>query len=262
MNKVPEWWDTKAHIPDYPEIVGSWKPAAAAYREENPPEVLAYGEGKRHTMDLFGASHVRSPLLFIHGGWWQAPLDKSDFSHLARGPNALGIPVAVMSYDLCPKVGIGDILEQTREATRVLFEKFGEPVVVSGHSAGGHLAACLLATEDRVKAAYAISGVFDLMELLGKPLNNALRLDADTARQLSPVLWEGPKGKPFDAVVGAQETNGFKRQTAIMTQVWEDQGTVVRSSEIPGAHHLNIIAGLADPNSPMSQRILEMASNF
>lgn len=260
MNETPEWWDTKAHVPDYAEIIGSWKPSAATYREKHPPEVLKYGEGERHTMDLFDTGTGRSPLLFIHGGFWQIPLDKSHFSHLARGPNALGVPVAVMSHDLCPEVSIGDILEQTHQATRVLFERFGEAIVVSGHSAGGHLAACLLATEARVKAAYAVSGVFDLRKLLGTPLNNALKLDADTARQLSPLLWKGPKEKTLDAVVGGQESEGFKRQTAAMTRAWKNQGVVVQSSEIPNAHHLNVIAGLADPDSPMSQRILELNS--
>lgn len=165
-----------------------------------------------------------------------------------------------MSYDLCPKVGLGDILEQARQATRVLVERSGGPIVVSGHSAGGHLASCLLATEAQVKAAYALSGVFDLRELLGTPLNNALKLDVDTASRLSPLLWTGPRGKIFDAVVGEQESEGFKQQTAAMTRIWEDQHVAVQSNEIPNAHHLNVIAGLADPDSPMSKRILEMVN--
>lgn len=165
-----------------------------------------------------------------------------------------------MSHDLCPDVRIGEILKQTRQATRVLAERAGQAVVVSGHSAGGHLAACLLATEAQVKAAYAISGVFDLRELLGTPLNTALRLAEDSARELSPVLWTAPSGKPLDAVVGGLETDGFKRQTAAMAAAWERQGALVRSSEIPNTHHLNVIAGLADPNSPMCRRILEMVN--
>jgi arylformamidase len=260
MSETPEWWDTRAFAPDHREVIGSWKPASAAYYKEHPPEVLKYGEGDRHTMDLFDAGHGRSPMLFIHGGFWQVPLDKSYFAHMAKGPNALDVPVAVMSYDLCPNVGIGDILGQARKAVRVLLERYGQPIVVSGHSAGGQLAACLLATEASVKAAYALSGVFDLRGLIGTPLNTALRLDPESAEKLSPLLWNGPQGKPFEAVVGAQESEGFREQTAAMVRAWGEQGVVTQRHELQDKHHFNIIAGLADPNSPTSQRILEMVN--
>ncbi len=259
MSEKIDWWDTRRLVPNYREImVDGWKPSAAAYRAQHPPEVLRYGEGERHTIDLFGTGTDLAPMLFIHGGFWHAPLDKSFFSHLAGGPNALGVPVAVMSYDLCPAVSIENILDQTSQAARILMERFGKPIVVSGHSAGGHAVAHLLG-QPEVKAGYAISAVSDLRTLVNAPFNNALRLDADTAKRLSPVFWEGPKGKTFDAVVGAEEHEGFKAQTAEIAQAWKTQGVVVQNSEIPGAHHLNVIAGLTDPNTSMSQRILEMA---
>ncbi len=259
MSENPQWWDTRALIPDYRDImVGErgWKPKAAAYREQHPPRELRYGQGERHTLDLFDTGTDLPPLLFIHGGFWHAPLNKSFFSHLATGPNALGIPVGVMSYDLCPEVSIDEILEQTVKAARLLIERFGE-IVVSGHSAGGHAVAHLL-SQPGVKAGYAISAVSDLRTLIHAPFNTALKLDAAAAQRLSPLFWEPPKGKTLDAVVGALEHEGFREQTARLAQAWEQQGVLIRTSEIPGSHHLSVIDGLADPNSPMSQRILEM----
>src|ERR1043166_10270788 len=64
------------------------------------------------------------------------------FSHCARGLNAHGISVAVPTYDLCPAVTVADIIMQMRMASREL-ATLGQSLVVSGHSAGGHLAACL-----------------------------------------------------------------------------------------------------------------------
>ncbi len=259
MSETPEWWDTRKLIPNYREImVDGWKPSAADYRKQHAPKVLHYGEGERHTIDLFETREGHAPLLFIHGGFWHAPLDKSFFSHLAKGPNALGVPVAVMSYDLCPKVSIDNILEQTSQAARLLIERFGQPIVVAGHSAGGHAVTHLLRQPD-VKAGYAISAVSDLRTLVYAPFNEALKLDTETAKRLSPLWWEAPKGKTLDAVVGALEHEGFKAQTDSLAQTWGEQGVLVRSSQVAGAHHLKVIDGLADPNSPMSQRILEMA---
>ena len=122
-------------------------------------------------------------------------------SQMARGPNGRGISVAVAGYDLCPNVTVADIVEQMRAATCVL-AKLGQSLVISGHSAGGHLAACLLATDwhlkdpslpgDLVIAAYTISGLFDLVPLVGTSINNALGLDSATARSASPLFWEAP----------------------------------------------------------------------
>ena len=84
-----------------------------------------------------------------------------------------------------------------------------------GHSAGGHLAACLLAQDwkafasdapaDLVPAAYAISGVFDLSPLVHVSQNSDLRLDEAEARRVSPLHWKVPAGRTLDAVVGALE---------------------------------------------------------
>ena len=78
--------------------------------------------------------------------------------------------------------------------------RLGRPLVISGHSAGGHLAACLLATdwrafdaslpEDLVTAAYAISGLFDLAPLVETSINKALRLDEAAAQGGEPVVLE------------------------------------------------------------------------
>jgi arylformamidase len=65
---------------------------------------------------------ARATVVFVHGGYWQA-LDRSSFSHLARGLNAHGIAVAMPGYDLCPKVRVGDIVDQIRAACLALRER-------------------------------------------------------------------------------------------------------------------------------------------
>ena len=95
---------------------------------------------------------------------------------------------------------VDEIIRQMRAAAREL-AKLGRPLVVSGHSAGGQLAACLLATDWRgarcvaaattsVIAAYAISGLFDLVPLVETSINKALRLDDAAARAASPLFWK------------------------------------------------------------------------
>ncbi|MGH6949918.1 MAG: alpha/beta hydrolase [Vitreimonas sp.] len=249
-------YNNRARVPEHPGIIESWARDSAAYRETRPPRVIRYGEGERHTIDLFEAG-PGAALMFIHGGYWQA-LDKSFFSHMAIGPNALGVSVAVPSYDLCPDVAVGDIIRQMRHACLALHGELHVPVVVSGHSAGGHLAACMLATEDYVPFAYSISGLFELTPLIETSLNERLQLTAERARAYSPLFWPAATGKALDAVVGADESSEYLRQSAAIVAAWGEDGVATRYEEIESANHFTVIAPLADPASTMCERLKQL----
>ena len=135
------------------EIFARWQRDAAAYRErmkaeENAELGLAYGASPRQNVDLFFPDATgHTPLaLFIHGGYWRS-LEASTFSHISAGLNARGVAVAVAGYDLCPQVTIVQIINQIRTACLFLWRRFGQRLMVYGHSAGGHLAACMVATD-------------------------------------------------------------------------------------------------------------------
>ncbi|MBS0297540.1 MAG: alpha/beta hydrolase [Proteobacteria bacterium] len=237
--------------------MAAWRDEAAAFRAERPLEVLKYGKGERERIDLFAASPGAPWAVFIHGGYWQA-LDGSWFSHLARGLNANGVSVAIPTYDLCPDVSVSMILDQMRTACRVLADSGRAPSVVAGHSAGGHLAACLLA-DGLTPAAYAISGLFELEPLVPTSVNAKLGLDADEARRLSPALWPGPKGRKLDTVVGGAESAEYLRQSRAMAERWGAAGVQTRFEAVEGANHFTVIAPLADPDSAMTKRVAELA---
>lgn len=259
-------YNNRARVPEHPQLMAGWVRDAAAYREKHPPRVLRYGPGERNSIDLFAGNSDGPLVVFIHGGYWQA-LDGSSFSHCARGLNAHGISVAVPTYDLCPAVTVGDIIAQMRMACREL-AKSGHPLVVSGHSAGGHLAACMLATDwpafdaglpkNPVSAAYAISGLFDLAPLIGTSINKALGMDEASARAASPLFSAPPAHGSLDAVVGGRESAEYFRQSKAIVEAW-GRGIATRFGTVPEANHFTAIAPLADPDSPMVLRVKELA---
>jgi arylformamidase len=268
-------YNNRARVPEHPEIFARWAGEAEFYRAEmlknGRAELgLTYGSTPRQTVDLFLAEgHENAPLaIFIHGGWWRS-LEPSIFSHMARGPNGRGISVAVVGYDLCPNVTIGDIVEQMRRMCAFVWQRFGRRMMVYGHSAGGHLAAALLATDwralypkapaDLVPAAYSISGVFDLAPLLATTVNQDLRLDPAQARKLSPLFWPVAASWIFDAVVGGLESNEFKRQSRTIAQTWQQAGVQARYEEVAGTNHFTVIDPLSDPESAMSARVADLA---
>jgi len=151
----------------------------------------------------------------------------------------------------------------------MLWRKRRQRIVVYGHSAGGHLAACLAATDwvlfasdapaDLVPAAYAISGVFDLMPLIGISVNEDLRLDESEARRVSPHHWRVPAGRGLDAVVGALESAEFLRQSKAIVEAWRGAGVLTRYEEIADTNHFTVIDALADSNSAMTARVAALA---
>jgi arylformamidase len=260
-------YNNRARVPEYPAIFAGWAKDAAAYRERHAPRAVAYGPGTRNTIDFFPGDGAGPIVVFIHGGYWQS-LDASFFSHLACGLNAHGISVAIPSYDLCPAVSVDDIIRQMRVASREL-ARLGRPLVISGHSAGGHLAACMLATDwpaldaslpkDLIVAAYAISGLFDLVPMIETSINNALRLDPATARAASPLFWQPPAHGSLDAVVGGNESAEYFRQSRTVVEQWGNAGMATRFGTVPDANHFTAIAPLADLGSPMVARLRELA---
>ncbi|MDZ4692233.1 alpha/beta hydrolase [Terricaulis sp.] len=253
-------YNNRARVPEHPAIIASWARESAAYREAHPPRVIAYGAGERHTFDLFEVG-AGPAVMFIHGGYWQA-LDKAFFSHMAIGLNSLGVSVAVPSYDLCPSVSVGDIVGQMRTACVSLHRETNAAVIASGHSAGGHLAACLLATETHVPAAYAISGLFELAPLIPTSPNTALQLGDREAAAQSPLLWPAPKGKILDAVVGGDESSEYLRQSYTIVERWGEAGVRTRYEEIEGANHFTVIAPLSDAASAMCERLHHLATRL
>jgi arylformamidase len=268
-------YNNRARVPAHVEIFARWTREAEDYRVEamqgRRAELgLSYGDTQRQFIDLFSPSpDVTAPLaLFIHGGYWRS-LEPAMFSHMARGINSHGIAAAVVGYDLCPDVTIAQIIEQIRHACIFLWLRTRRRMVVYGHSAGGHLAGAMVATDwhtlypnapaDLVPAAYSISGLFDLTPLVGIAMNQDLRLDEASAREASPLFWPAPKGRVFDAVVGGLESGEFLRQSRVVAEAWSRAGAQARYEAIPGTNHFTVIDGLSDPESAMVARVAELA---
>lgn len=254
-------YDNRAKVPGHPAVLAGWARDAALFRDAHPHAELGvpYGAGPRQAMDVFWPGEAREgPMaLFIHGGYWAA-LDRSSSSHLAAGLGAHGVAVAVPSYDLCPAVSLEELVEELRDAAAFAAARANRPVHAIGHSAGGHLAATLLATDwgarghgaDAVSGACAISGLFDLAPLVATRVNVPLGLDGARAAALSPALMPPPRGR-LRAVVGEREGAEYLRQSAVITAAWRGDFGV-----LPGADHFTAVAPLTDPGSDLVAAIL------
>lgn len=269
----PAWlegmYNNLARVKDHPAYLGRWARDSAAVRDALPGRLdLPYGQGPHETLDVFPAPVPDAPVLvFIHGGYWRA-LDKSYHSFVAPAFNDRGVCVVVPNYALCPgpadrPVTVPDIVLQMVRALewtwRHVAAHGGDPsrITVAGHSAGGHMAAALLACDWKaaapdlpaqlVRNALSISGLYDLRPLQRTPfLEQVLRLSDADALRASPVLWPAPPRGQLYAVAGGDESEEFIRHNASIRVAW-GRNTVPVCEVLPGLHHFSIVDAFADP---------------
>jgi len=247
-------------IPGAGAFLVRWQADAAAFRQACGPRArldLPYGKGARQRFDLFlPEAAPRGLVVFIHGGYWRA-FGRADWSHLAAGGLARGWAVAIPSYTLAPEARIAQITGEMVAAVSAAAALVGGALVVTGHSAGGHLSARLacadvaLPAADRLARVVPISPLADLRPLMETRMNDDLRLDAADARAESPMLRTPRAGVGCHVWVGGDERPAFLDQARWLGAAWNAPVTVE-----PQRHHFDVIDGLADPISPLSKALL------
>jgi arylformamidase len=269
-------YNTRAWSPGFEQAFERRDADSDAYREEMRRAGRAelgvrYGASERQFVDLFAPAQPaegQPVAAFIHGGFWRAQTPVN-YSNFARGLNAHGVTVAMIGYDLCPQVTLATIIDEIRAGCLTVWRRYGKRMLVIGHSAGGHLTACMVATDwkgvapdapaDLVPAGYAISGVHDVEPVVRVSVNDDLRLDAAEARRLSPLRWPVARGRILDAVVGGAESPEFLRQSRAIADTWRQSGAETRYEAFPGKNHFTVIEPLADPGSAMVGRLIELS---
>lgn len=255
-------------VPDAHRIYDAWPERAAETRRRQTPTEIRYGEHPREVVDLFRAEDPHGTVLFIHGGYWRA-FSKETFSWVADGFLGQDISVAILNYPLCPDVTLDAIADSTRRAFAHLWcESLSEAerrrVVVTGHSAGGYLSALHLATDwtehglpsDPLAGIVPISGVFALAPLIDTTMNEAIRLDPESAERLSLTGRPWRCRAPLTLVVGGDESGEFHRQSGEFASSWGELAPEL--VHIAGTNHFDVIDGLGQPGSRLNRIVTEM----
>lgn len=168
------------------------------------------------------------------------------------------------SYTLCPQIRIAGIVQEMAAALEVAAARIGGPIQLTGHSAGGHLAARLITdncpvsdtVRARIRNCVPISGLADLRPLMNTAMNAELRIDEAEAIAESPALLRPLQDVRLTCWVGAAERAEFVRQNALLANIWRGLGLKTETVEEPDRHHFNIIDGLSDPSHPMVNALL------
>ncbi len=225
---------------------------------------LAYGAKPSQRIDLFtpvNSEGKRFPLVvFIHGGYWQE-LSKRESSFAA--PTWVGneVAFAAIDYTLAPEASLHEIVQECKEAIAWIINEAEQlsidtdRIVLVGSSAGAHLAA-MTAMAIPVRAVVLISGIYELTPLVGTYINDALNLNLNEAKELSP-LRKDLKSFPESVICwGEVETGEFKTQSLEFATYLRGQENTTFVFEVEGKNHFDVVFELADISTEMGKKVL------
>ena len=274
---VEREYNNRALVPDHPAYFARWQRDSEFVRATLPCTLnVPYGPEARHRIDLFPAANARGTLVFIHGGYWRT-LDKDMFSWLAAAWVAAGVNVALPNYRLSPSVRIEDIVDDVVMAMNWLLTSpspsgargvergVGEgPVVVSGHSAGGHLTAAFFAAPRAalrfdpasIVGGVPISGLFDFAPLKLFSYNTDFQLDDAAIARLN--LFDKPRtvAAPLVIAAGANESSEFVRQSKLLADAWAPQARSLLL--LPGLNHFSVVDAFSERGQPLYEQTLAL----
>ena len=267
--EVERGYNNRAAVPDHQRWLDEWANRSQRARAELRPAIdVRYGTSPAETLDLYVPRQpARGTLLYIHGGWWRS-LDKSDYGFVAPAFVAAGYAVALINYTLCPEGTIANAVEQCRRALLWLVREgpargAPAPLVIGGHSAGGHLTAMMYTTDWRAHGlasapfvgGASLSGVHALEPLVQFSHNVDFRLDVAEARRMSPAAAQPLTDAPLLLAVGADETSEFVRQTDLLWDAWprNHPAGVSGPMHIASRNHYDVVLDYADPASAFTR---------
>ena len=246
-----------AFIPGSETLPARWEAEAARFRAalgSRARLALPYGPNPRNAFDLFmPQSKAKGLMIFIHGGYW-CDFGRESWSHFAAGALSRGWACAMPSYTLAPEARIAQITREIATTTRAAQALVAGPTVITGHSAGGHLAArmaCIDIALTGITRVVPISPLSDLAPLMQTEMNQTLHLTPDEARSEGPAHLTRRTETQAHIWVGAMERPAFLWHARLLSENWACPWTAS-----PDKHHFNVIDDLQNPESDLMKTIL------
>jgi arylformamidase len=235
------------------------------------PRAFTYGPTAAETLDLYPTQQASAPIhVFIHGGAWRL-LSKRDSAFAAENFVRAGAHFIAIDFALLPAVTLTEMVDQVRRAVGWVYRHaatFGgsaDRLHISGHSSGGHLAACVAVTDwatyglpsDVVKSTICASGMYDLLPVRLSARNDYVKLDAEAEHSLSPIRHLSHLRSPVFVAYGSLESDEFKRQSRTFAEALGPK--LAAPTEVyEGLNHYEVAETLADGSARLGRTALDL----
>lgn len=265
-------YDQRAWVPDIRRYVERYAANSDIVRARlGAPQTLAYGPTAPETLDLYRTDATRAPtMIYIHGGAWRAGRARS-YGFLAETFVQAGANYIALDFGTVQDIGLDGMVTQIGRAIAWIHanaDTLGadpDRLYVSGHSSGGHLAACALvadwpathgAPDDILKGGTVISGMGDLKAVRLSARSSYVPFDDRIEHDYSPQRHLAKLNCSVIVGYGTLETPEFLRQSRELAAALERHGRL--DALIVGAHynHLDFVETLANPLSSLARAVL------
>lgn len=205
-------------------------------------------------------------VVFMHGGGWRAS-DKNDplsvHANVCKALALRGLVVVNVNYRLSPQVKHPEHARDAAYAFRWVRENIrnyrGDPesIFLSGHSAGGHLAALISLdpeylrdvglSNEPVKGVIGICGVYNLVHFAGRNwmaehlMTRAAFGNQDDRAAASPLNHVRASAPPF-LLINAQHDERLEEEAEELAFLLRMEGVVAETAVVPGTNHFTILS--------------------
>ncbi len=208
--------------------------------------------------------------VYFHGGGLETGdrQERLDFAHRMR---AEGIGVVSAHYRLSPRARCPDYLQDAAAAVAWTLENIhrygGNPqqVFVTGHSAGGYLAAMVCLAETFLAEA----GGHDPREILGCVASSGQMLTHFTIRKergipitqpvldaFAPLYYAHPSPMPMLLIAGEHDMPGRVEENALMAAIRRSAGYPTELLVVSGRDHTTVHHGWRKADDPVAKATL------
>ncbi len=220
-------------------------------------------------------------ILFLHGGGWRAS-DKNDplgvHANVCKALAWRGLVAINVNYRLAPRYKHPDFAWDVAYALRWVagnISNYGgdpERVFLSGHSAGGHLAALITLDSrylgdvgllpDIVKGVVGICGVYNLQHFAGRNwmaehlmTRAAFGKNKTHRAEASPVSHVRPGAPPF-LLLNAEEDERLEEEAEELAGLLRARGSAAETAILPGTNHFTILSLIGNGDDRLIDRIV------
>lgn len=220
----------------------------------------------KHTLDVYFPADVKGAdvVIFIHGGSWKSG-KKDTYNRIGNNFAKKGVVFVSINYRLSPQVKYDEMAYDCARAidwvAKTIDQYNGNPnrIFVSGHSAGGHLAALVSMNEEFFQKAgvkNSIRGVI-LNDAFGLDLVNYFQktdsihasafyppfsTDAYSWQLATPLTYTQYSNLPFLIMTGEKTYPSIIEGSNLLTSMLEKEQKKVQHISLKGKRHIGMIS--------------------
>ena len=173
-----------------------------------------------------------------------------------------GWSAALPGYTLAPAATLTQIVQEIRISLDWLAAQgsthgIAGPIILSGHSAGGHLTAMVL-DHPSVRAGLASAGIFELGPIRDTYLNERLQLTDQEIATLSPLRLSDSVSKPLAIVYGTADVPALVRQSREYHAHRAQSHLPGSLIPIPKANHFTILEEFRSPSGALTRAVVRL----